>query len=116
MDLLPTPRANEVNGLNLENNPKLAERNKSNLEEVIAKSLLPTPTATSDAKGGCTRKEEERQNDTLAHSIHGIVGEAGKTSQLNPLFVAEMMSFPTDWTELPFLSGEPKVSKHTETQ
>ena len=43
--LLPTPRANEVNGLNLANNPKLANRNEGNLEEVIAKALLPTPTA-----------------------------------------------------------------------
>lgn len=32
-----------------------------------------------------------------------------KTSQLNPLFVAEMMGFPPDWTELPFLNGEKKV-------
>jgi hypothetical protein len=29
----------------------------------------------------------------------------GKTSQLNPLFVLEMMGFPPDWTTLPFLSG-----------
>jgi hypothetical protein len=30
-------------------------------------------------------------------------------SQLNPLFVAEMMGFPPDWTILPFQSGETKV-------
>ena len=29
----------------------------------------------------------------------------GPTSQLNPRFVLEMMGFPPDWTELPFLSG-----------
>ena len=33
----------------------------------------------------------------------------GKTSQLNPQFVAEMMGFPTDWTILPFLNGETKA-------
>jgi len=32
-----------------------------------------------------------------------------KTSQLNPRFVAEMMRFPTNWTELPFQNGEIKV-------
>lgn len=42
--LIPTPRANKVNGLNLDNNEKLANRNKGNLEEVIAKILLPTTT------------------------------------------------------------------------
>jgi hypothetical protein len=40
--------------------------------------------------------------------------QTGKTSQLNPLFVAEMMGFPTDWTILPFQSGETKALKDTE--
>jgi hypothetical protein len=34
---------------------------------------------------------------------------AGITSQLNPRFVAEMMGYPLDWTELPFQSGEQKA-------
>lgn len=29
-----------------------------------------------------------------------------KTSQLNPLFVEEMMGFPEGWTLSPFLNGE----------
>jgi hypothetical protein len=33
----------------------------------------------------------------------------GKSSQLNPRFVAEMMGFPPDWTELPFTNGEMKA-------
>jgi site-specific DNA-cytosine methylase len=40
----------------------------------------------------------------------------GKTSQLSPQFVMEMMGFPTDWTELPFLNGEKNQSKQGETQ
>jgi hypothetical protein len=40
----------------------------------------------------------------------------GQTSQLNPRFVAEMMGFPVDWTELPFQSGEQNQSKDTATQ
>lgn len=67
-NLLPTPRANKVNGINL-NNPQIAQRNKGNLEESVAKI------------------------------IQAIPYEDGKTSQLNPLFVAEMMGFPPDWTE-----------------
>lgn len=69
--------------------------------------MLPTPTAASDPKGGCTRTDPSRQNDTLAHSMHGVFGEPGKTSQLNHRFVAEMMGFPPHWTELPFLSSGP---------
>lgn len=40
----------------------------------------------------------------------------GQTSQLNPLFVQEMMGFPYQWTELPFQSGEQNPSKPTETR
>jgi hypothetical protein len=40
----------------------------------------------------------------------------GKTSQLSPQFVLEMMGFPTDWTLLPFLNGETNQSKQEETQ
>ena len=105
--LLPTPRANQVNGCDL-NSETLASRNKGNLEEVVAgwvTGLLPTPTATSDQKGGCMRKDPKYQNATLAHMMHGIHGEAGRSSQLNPQFVGEMMGFPPGWTELPFLNG-----------
>ena len=30
--------------------------------------------------------------------------------------ISEMMGFPKDWTELPFLNGETKALKPTETQ
>lgn len=85
-NLLPTPRANKVNGINL-NNPQIAQRNKGNLEESVAKI------------------------------IQAIPYEDGKTSQLNPLFVAEMMGFPLMWTTLPYLSrsGERNQSRPTET-
>lgn len=75
------------------------------LHEMMKRELLPTPTAISDSKGGCTRSDPKRQNGTLANAVHGMMGEPGKTSQLNPLFVAEMMGFPPDWTLRPFLKG-----------
>jgi hypothetical protein len=75
------------------------------LKEMARRGLLPTPTL-SDAKGGATRTDPKRQNDMLAYTIHGLMGEAGKTSLLNPRFSLEMMGFPEDWTLLPFLNGE----------
>lgn len=87
MDMLPTPRANKVNSANL-NSPTLAQRNKGNLEESIAKAI-----------------QQKQPSKT------------GKTSQLNPLFVEEMMGFPLMYTTLPFLSrnGDRNRSKDTET-
>ena len=71
--------------------------------------MLPTPLA-QDAKG------EENSPSQQHKSELAIVVTRGKTSQLNPLFVEEMMGFPKNWTALPFQSGEKKVSKPTETQ
>lgn len=90
-NLLPTPRANKVDACNLDN-PKLANRNKSNLEEEVAK-MVQTHSKTSADRGG-------------------------KSFQLSPLFTEEMMGFPLMWTALPFLSesGAPKPSKPTETR
>lgn len=95
----------------------LMKRNTWELTDLAAHGLLPTPTATSDAKGGCTRPNASRQNDTLAHAMHAATsGTPGTSSQLNPRFVMEMMGFPPDWTELPFLNGETNQSKLEETQ
>jgi len=66
--------------------------------------MLPTPSATSDPKGGATRTDPKRQRDTLAYAMHDP--ERGKTSHLSPLFVEEMMGFPKGWTASPFQSGD----------
>lgn len=90
-NLLPTPRAHKVNGCDL-NNPNIAFRNKGNLEEAVAKAIV-------------TSGEEIAPKGN------------GATSQLNPLFVEEMMGFPLMWTALPYLSpdGGKNPSKDSET-
>ena len=159
--LLPTPRANKVNGCNL-NSEKLAKRNKSNLEEVISgwvTGLIQTPTTIerSETPEKMRERAEKKgyKNGTKYNSLKSQIlydpkmqkflptpnasdnrnrgnpndpciqkrMENGKQvgltmmvdGQLNPQFVAEMMGFPSNWTELPFLNGETKASKPTET-
>jgi hypothetical protein len=70
-------------------------------------NLLPTPMAQESDK--ITGKENK---DSLTKRARL---ETGKTSQLNPHFVEEMMGFPKNWTLLPFQNGEENQSKHTET-
>ena len=41
--------------------------------------------------------------------------QTGRSFQLNPLFVAEMMGFPVNWTVLPFLPGDSSPSRDMET-
>lgn len=70
-----------------------------NLAQVA--KMMPTPTA-SDYRSGMQNKTGGVHNQSLNDRV---ALEAGKTSQLNPQFVLEMMGFPVDWTLLPFLSG-----------
>jgi hypothetical protein len=136
LGLLPTPTVMDTGATtNLEklderrdrlkgrNNGKNGTKKTGNgmgvsLGEMMQRGLLPTPTALSDPKGGCTREDSKRQQDTLAHAIHGMFGQTGKTSQLNPLFVQEMMGYPSDWLTLPFQEKKAQeslvVNKHTE--
>ena len=81
----------------------LANRNKGNLEEWVAKALqdqmLPTPTADDNP----AKNTGKRNQDGLQKRAYQMTG---KTSQLSVQFVQEMMGFPPDWLVLPFLDGE----------
>jgi hypothetical protein len=74
--------------------------------------MLPTPKA-QESRGNASR---DRGKKNLTDEIAARYRPTSNTSQLNPRFVGEMMGFPENWTELPFLSGEENQSKHTETQ
>jgi hypothetical protein len=71
--------------------------------------MLPTPTASDNPD----KNTGKRNQDGLQKRAYLTTG---KTSQLNPRFVAEMMSFPPNWTELPFLNGATNPLKDTEMQ
>jgi len=106
--LLPTPMAsdatigaiigkNDVFITTKNGTPRKVNQNGQNGSLGLARyvQMLPTPQAR-DFKGQCAKTQSCLPNHF-------------GTSQLNPLFVAEMMGFPTDWTVLPFLNGEKKV-------
>nr|DAM35931.1 MAG TPA: hypothetical protein [Caudoviricetes sp.] len=131
--LLPTPQAvdssigavigrNDHFILTKNGTPRKVNQNGSNGSVGLARlfHLMNTPTAT-DWKGGSTRKQSSFQRTSLRGEIHADYG-TGQTSQLNPLFVEEMMGFPTYWILMPFLKesaipsekvptadGEPKL-------
>jgi hypothetical protein len=89
--------------------------------EGIESSLLLTPTTREevmDLDKFKTRMEKYPNGTTMPNLATQImqIYKTGKTSQLSPQFVMEMMGFPTDWTLLPFLSGETNQSKPEETQ
>jgi hypothetical protein len=107
MGMLPTPQASDFVSTVQEKNYSLRhlEHNSG-----WTNKMLPTPR-TRDWKG-C----EGRRGDIPSYIEDNMGLKIGKTSQLSPQFVMEMMGFPTDWTELPFLNGETNQSKPEETQ
>lgn len=112
--MLPTPTRFDYNSARTpekweEDKAKYAKKGinlQNPLKQHARLGMLPTPLA-NDHKGGVQRKDQKRQRDTLAHAMHNP--KAGKTSQLSPLFVEEMMGFPKGWTISPFQSGEEKA-------
>jgi hypothetical protein len=75
--------------------------------------MLPTPTV-NEGKNATFPESQINRSSLIGELMK--TQDIGKTSQLNPLFVLEMMGFPPNWTTLPFLSGETNQSKPLETQ
>jgi hypothetical protein len=110
--MLPTPNAFDWNTPRSPEAWKNAKEKHGStlqnpLKQMASVGMLPTPIAQEHDK--ITGKENQ---DSLTKRAREMTG---KTSQLSPLFVEEMMGFPKNWTVSPFQSGEGNQSKHTET-
>jgi hypothetical protein len=79
--------------MNQEITEKLGRREKSNLEEWVARKTFPTPTAR-DWKSGKGKTQSERGR-TAGPSLAEVSG-----GQLNPMWVEWLMGFPLGWTDL----------------
>ena len=113
--LLPTPCRIEATKFTKTINPN--SQMGQGLTALAVNGLLPTPTAMEikhsnrvkglkekGAKGMYSRKNGALRPNGLTDFLDFNNQVGGKTSQLNPLFVEEMMGFPLMWTALPFLS------------
>lgn len=101
LGLIQTPRANESTE-SMETIQARRERTGNGMMNLtaIANQLMPTPAA-QDSKNATLPPSKIERN-----TIPGAILRTGQTGQLSPHFVLEMMGFPPDWTELPFLNGE----------
>lgn len=114
--LLPTPTAmevkhsNRVKGLKEQGAKGMYSRKNgalrpNGLTDFLDFHYLLTPMAADGLRANMNMqalKNHNKEKANLSEQIAHKVG--GGTSQLNPLFVEEMMGFPLMWTALPFLS------------
>lgn len=77
--------------------------------------MLPTPTVNDATNSNLPPSQVKRKSGLPKIAMQSDEYRTGTISQLNPLFVGEMMGFPVDYTVLPFLNGETCPSKPTET-
>ena len=82
---------------------------------LLPTKMLPTPT-TRDYKGARSTEALENSGRNHTNSLPDSFSQTGKSSQLSPHFVLELMGFPPNFTELPFLNGETNQSRPPETQ
>lgn len=123
MKLLPTPTAMDATAATAamkSTQVKEGSMHSMTLSRCLAEDMLPTPRANDiyhSTKIDQPSFQHTLKRDYMAEVVINSTKPAtGKNSQLNPRFVAEMMGFPVDWTELPFLNGEQSQSKDMETQ
>ena len=114
--LLPTPTATEIHhwqrverwkrqGRTSMHETEDGEKNPNGLTDFLDfHGLLPTLEHIG-------RKGKNPRQGGLPDSF----AQTWRSFQLNPLFVAEMMGFPTSWTVLPFLPGGSSPSRDTGT-
>jgi len=114
--LLPTPSARDYkdNVGSGKDAPSIGKTRGYSLGQKI-NSLLSTPRAR-DIKGARSEEALKKSGRTGTNSLPDHFAQTGKSSQLSPHFVGEMMGFPKDWTVSPFLSGAENPLKPTETQ
>lgn len=117
VQLLPTPNAREADKYTKKYNPK--SQMGTALTAMAVNGMLPSPPArdwknSNISKEAWAKRIRENRQEELMITIYKATG---KTSQLNPLFVEEMMGFPLMWATLPFLSqsGDRNQSRDMET-
>ena len=113
--LLPTPTVSGEESYLSRAQRQGHEKAITHLQAYLEYQMLPTPnafdwnTAQKQDKYQARKQMQMEKGVNLHYSLRQMtmdINPTGTTSQLNPRFVAEMMGFPPNWTELPFLNGE----------
>lgn len=113
--LLPTPVASDCGSGRVNRSLSKGASERPTLALAARMGLLSMPTAC-DAKNNSFPLSHAKRKSGVVHDVMiSHPSRTGKGSRLNPRYVAQMMGFPPDWTELPFRHGAASRSKPAAT-
>ena len=95
--MLPAPRTCSAMAARLDTAGNLEGERFPNLETVVAREMLPTPT-TNDSKNASLPPSQADRNGLAGAMLRDDSIPTGAATYLNPSFVEEMMGFPVGWT------------------
>ena len=96
---LPTPRTCSAMASRLDTAGNLEGERFPNLETVVAREMLPTPT-TNDSKNASLPPSQAERDGLAGAMLRDDSIPTGEATYLNPFFVEEMMGFPVGYTDL----------------
>ena len=95
--VLPTPRTCSAMAYRLDTPGNMKAERFPNLETVVAREMLPTPTV-NDSKNATLPPSQAIRNGLAGEMLRDDSIQTGAGTYLNPSFVEEMMGFPVGWT------------------
>jgi hypothetical protein len=106
--LWPTPRSFTAMAANITEKTTRPDGYRGNLEEVVARTMWPTPT-TRDHKGGRKPEALEASGRGETNTLNDAVTIRDQHGALNPEWVCWLMGFPAGWTNLTLDELQPEL-------
>ena len=113
--MLPTPVASDCGSGRVNRSLSKGATARPTLALAARMGLLSTPTVNDAINSSLPPSQAKRKSGVVHDVMISHLSRTGKGSRLNPRYVAQMMGFPPDWTELPFRHGAASRSKPTAT-
>ena len=114
--LLPTPVASDCGSGRVNKSLSKGATARPTLALAARMGLLSTPTVNDAINSNLPPSQAKRKSRVVHDVMISHPSRIGKGFRLNPRYVAQMMGFPPDWTELPFRHGAEDRSKLTATR
>ncbi len=110
----PTPRSFSAMAANITEKTTRPEGYRGNLEEVVARTMWPTPNAGDDRDQGNLSMPSIQRRQSLGKQLNLSMVVSKESGALNPEWVEWLMGFPPGWTNLTSDELQPELKTEPE--